>query len=77
VASNLVKGTSGAVCSAIFFGNWQELLIGMWSAIDILVDPYTGGTAGTVRVIAYLSADINARHPESFCEIVDALTTRN
>ena len=75
VASNLVKGTSGAVCSAIFFGNWEEMLLGFWSDVDVLVDPYTGGTSGTVRVITYLTADIQVRHPESFAAIKDVLTT--
>ena len=75
VASNLVKGTSGAVCSAIFFGNWRDLLIGMWSGLDLLVDPYTGSTAGTVRVVALQDVDVAVRHPESFAAMLDALTT--
>jgi len=75
VASNLVKGTSGSVCSAIFFGNWRDLLIGMWSGLDLLVDPYTGSTAGTVRVVALQDVDIAVRHPESFAAMLDALTT--
>ena len=29
VPSNLVKGSSGAVCSAIIFGNFADLMIGM------------------------------------------------
>lgn len=74
VPSNLVKGTSGAVASAILFGNFVDLLIGMWGGLDVLVDPYTGGTAGTVRVIALQSVDVSVRHPESFAAMLDALT---
>ena len=74
VSSTLVKGTSGSVCSAIFFGNWRDLLIGMWSGLDLLVDPYTGSTAGTVRVVALQDVDVAARHPESFAAMLDALT---
>ena len=74
VASNLVKGASGAVCSAIFFGNWKDLLIGMWSGVDLLVDPYTASTTGTVRVVAMQDVDIAVRHPESFAAMLDALT---
>ncbi|MGH9895035.1 MAG: phage major capsid protein, partial [bacterium] len=37
--SNLTKGTSSGICSAILFGNFADLLIGMWGALDILVDP--------------------------------------
>lgn len=52
--------------SAIIFGNWADLLVGMWGALDILVDPYTGGTAGTVRVIALQDVDVAVRHAQSF-----------
>jgi HK97 family phage major capsid protein len=74
VPSNLVKGASGAVCSGIFFGNWADLIIGQWSGIDLLVDPYTGGIAGTVRVIAFIDVDVAIRHGESFSYVADALT---
>jgi HK97 family phage major capsid protein len=74
VSSTLVKGTSGSTCSAIFFGNWRDLLIGMWSGLDLLVDPYTGSTAGTVRVVALQDVDVAVRHPESFAAMLDALT---
>lgn len=75
VSSALTKGSSSGVCSAIFFGNWTDLFIGMWGTLDLLVDPYTGGTAGTVRVIALQDTDIAVRHPESFAAMLDALTT--
>ena len=75
VSSTLTKGSSSGVCSAIFFGNWADLFIGMWGGLDILVDPYTGSTAGTVRVVALQDVDIAVRHPESFAAMLDALTT--
>ena len=75
VPSNLVKNASGAVCSAIVFGNWSDLVIGQWGALDILVDPYTGGTAGTVRVRVLQDVDTVVRHAESFAGILDALTS--
>jgi HK97 family phage major capsid protein len=40
VPSNLVKGGSGAVCSALIFANWADLLLGYWSAFDLLANPY-------------------------------------
>ena len=75
VASNLTKGTASGICSALFFGNWRDLIFGMWGAIDLLVDPFTGGTAGTVRVIALDDIDVAVRHPESFALSLDVLTT--
>lgn len=75
VSSTLTKGTSSGVCSAIFFGNWADLLIGMWSGVDLMVDPYQGATSGTVRVVALQDVDVAIRHPESFAAMLDALTT--
>lgn len=74
VASDLTKGTSSGVCSAIFFGNWADLIIGMWGVLDILVDPYTGGTAGTLRIIELQDVDVAVRHAQSFSAMLDALT---
>ena len=73
VPSNLTKGSSSGICSAILFGNWADLIIGMWGGLDLLVDPYTGSTAGTVRVVALQDVDIAVRHPESFAAMKDAL----
>jgi HK97 family phage major capsid protein/HK97 family phage prohead protease len=75
VPSNLVKGTSGSVCSAIVFGNFADLVIGMWGSLDLMVDPYTGSTAGTVRVVALQDVDVQLRNVVSFATMVDALTT--
>jgi len=74
VPSNLTKGTSSGVCSAVAFGNWADLIIGMWGTLDLMVDPYTGSTSGTVRVVALQDVDVAVRHAESFAAMVDALT---
>lgn len=75
VPANLTKGTASGICSAILFGDWSSLIWGMWGGLDVLVDPYTGGTAGTVRVVTLQDLDFNVRHPESFAAMLDALTT--
>lgn len=74
VPSNLTKGTASGVASALIFGNFADLLIGLWGATDIQVDPYTGGAAGTVRVRVLQDCDIALRNVESFATMVDALT---
>ena len=74
VPSNLTKGTSSGVASALISGNWNDLLIGQWGTLDLMVDPYTGSTSGTVRVVALQDVDIAVRHAESFSAMKDALT---
>jgi HK97 family phage major capsid protein/HK97 family phage prohead protease len=72
--SNLVKGTSGAVASAIIFGNFADLMIGMWGTTDLIRDPYTASSSGGVRIVALQDVDVNVRNVESFATMVDALT---
>jgi len=74
VPNNLDKGTSTGVCSALIFGNWSDLIIGMWGGLDINVDTSTGSTSGTVRVVALQDVDIAVRHAQSFSAMLDALT---
>jgi len=74
VPSNLTKGTSVGVCSSIIYGNFSDLVVGLWGGLDLLVDPYTGGTSGTVRVIAHQDVDVAVRNAESFSAMLDALT---
>jgi HK97 family phage major capsid protein len=64
IAHNLTKG-SGTALSLVFFGNWADVVLARWSGLDVLVDPYTGGTAGTVRIIAFSDVDVGVRHPAS------------
>jgi len=75
IPSDLVKGTSGAVCSAIAYGNWADLLVGMWGGLDVILDPYSGATAGTKRVVALQDVDVAVRRVASFATMKDALTT--
>jgi len=74
VPSTLTKGSSSA-CSGIIFGDFSQVLIGYFGAgIDVLVDPYTGGNAGTVRCSALVDVDVNLRHGAAMSVIADATT---
>jgi len=74
VPSDLTKGSSSGVCSAAIFGDWSSMVIATWSEVDVIVDPYSGSTSGTVRVVALQNVDIQLRHPESFVRVLDFLT---
>lgn len=73
VPGNLTKGT-GTDLSAILFGNWADLVMGLWGGLDLLVDPFTGASSGKVRVVAFQSVDFALRHAESFAAMKDAIT---
>lgn len=74
VPSDLTKGTTSNTCSAVIFGNFADVLIGMWNSPDVLVDPYTGSSAGTIRISVFQEVDVKLRHAESFSAIKDVTT---
>jgi HK97 family phage major capsid protein/HK97 family phage prohead protease len=57
----------------LWFGNFADLIIGYFSGLDIMVDPYSNSTSGTVRVVAMQDVDIAVRHPDSFSRGADTL----
>jgi HK97 family phage major capsid protein len=73
VSDTLTKGTSTAKCSAIFYGNWADILIGMWGSLDLLVNPFILDTTGQIRLTAFQDVDVAVRHAESFSAMLDAL----
>ena len=72
VPFNGIKGT-GTALSSLIYGNWSDMLIGVWSELDLLVNPFesTAYSKGSVQVRAMMSVDIATRHPESFGAITD------
>ena len=51
----------------VFMGVWNQMIIGMWGALDLQVNPYSEDKAGNIRVVTHQSCDVAVRHPESFC----------
>ncbi len=74
ITGNATKG-GGTNLSTMIFGDWSSLTYALWGGLDILVDPYTGSNAGTVRVVALQDVDVNVRHGESFSAVKDIDTT--
>lgn len=75
VPSTLTKGSSGAVCSAAIFGDFSNMVIGQFGGIDIIVDPYTQATTGTVRIVIDQFADMAILNPKTFAACQDFTTT--
>ena len=75
VPSNLTKGNSGAVCSAIIYGSFRTVVIGLWSGIDIIVNPYANDKSGGIRITALQDYDLAFRYQQAFAIMNDALTT--
>ena len=73
VPSNLTKGT-GTGLSAMIFGNWQDLYIGQWGGLDVVVDPYSLKKSAQVETTINAWHNVMALRDESFAAIKDITT---
>lgn len=72
VPNNLTKGTAANKCSAIAFGAWEEMLIALFTGLDLFIDPFS--SQPHVNVTVAQDYDVNLAHAEAFAIIVDALS---
>jgi HK97 family phage major capsid protein len=73
VASGVTVG-SAASCSSIAFGNWNDMIIGVWgTGLDVTVDEITLGTTGGITFRAFQDVDMKVRHASSFAICEDAV----
>lgn len=65
VPGNLGTGTDE---DALIYGEWASLVLGYWSGIDLIVNPYHADVAskGGALIHAFLDCDVAVRHPEGF-----------
>lgn len=70
VPSDLTKGTATG-CSAMIFGNFEDLWIGEWGGMDLIVDQYTLAASGQVRLVMNCWNDVKVVEPKSFAAIKD------
>lgn len=58
----------------ILFGNWSDIIIGFFGALEVIVDPYALKKQGIVEVTSYQMNDTIVRHGQSFCKATGATT---
>ena len=59
--------TNQVATGDVFFGNWADMLIGLWGGLEIIADPYTKSQQGGVIISAFQDMDIAIRRVQSFC----------
>lgn len=68
-----MKNASGAICHAVIFGSWNQLLIAEWGVIEVVVDPYAKKRQGMIECTSFQMVDVLVRQPAAFSKIVDAI----
>lgn len=61
-----VLNTSHVADKNFIYGDWSNLAIGQWGAIDLTVDPYTKAAQGQVRLVINAYFDAKVLRPEAF-----------
>ena len=75
IKSNLTKGSATSVCSAIFFGNANDFVIGYWGGVELeMVRDKTNAITGLHTLVASTYYDGGVLRPKSFAAMLDALT---
>jgi len=69
---NTVNGYRAEVTNQIadgdyFFGNFADLIVGLWGGLDLTVDPYSLSKSGGTRIVVFQDVDFVLRRLESFC----------
>lgn len=73
IASNQVSAVLGGGSEhGLIFGNWADAMIGMWGALELVVDPYAKKKQGMIEVTSFQLCDVALRHVGSFCKATGA-----
>ncbi len=74
VPSDLDPGDGGSDASAMIFGDFSQLMVGLFSAPSIIVDPYSGSKSGDVQISVMQEVDVALRNAISFAK-TDEIST--
>ncbi|HHF0608847.1 TPA: phage major capsid protein [Pseudomonas aeruginosa] len=71
-----LAATKQVPADTLILGDWSQVLLGVWSELDILVNPYAepAYSRGGVQVRAMATVDVAIRHPEGFVIVKNALS---
>jgi HK97 family phage major capsid protein len=66
MATTLMPTLAAGAAHPIIFGDWNQLTVGYWGAVSIIVDPYTQAASGKVRLIIEGYSDVAITNEKAF-----------
>jgi len=74
VPSDLDPGDGGSDASAILFGDFSQLMVALFGAPSVIVDPFTNSKSGDVVISIMQEVDVGVRNTASFCKADEVST---
>lgn len=68
-SNNVPQKAGSPATGRLIAGDWSQAMLGVWSEIDLLVNPFEGDAfkRGGVLIRAMTTVDVALRHPAAFC----------
>lgn len=63
---------TGGTSHGLVFGNWADMLIALFGALEFVIDPFTKKKKGIIEITTVQFADVLIRHGESFSKGTNA-----
>jgi hypothetical protein len=58
--------TNQVAANTLLFGDFSQMITGLWGGLDIMIDPYEKADSGGIVIRAFQSIDIGVRYAEAF-----------
>jgi hypothetical protein len=63
----LTLAATGGTEHGVLFGNWADLIFGLFGTMELIGDPITLAAQGMIKLTSFQMGDVMLRHPASFC----------
>jgi len=67
-------GANGDALRFLYYGDWSDMFYANWGGLDVTVDPFSGISAGTVKIVVDTFFDAKVRRSGSLGSMVFAQT---
>ena len=79
VSSSLVPvlDASGTAVYPLIYGDFSQMTIGQWGAINVSINPYSADLSNSVRLVLNTHADMQIANPKAFAKnalLTDAIS---
>lgn len=68
VSTSLMPALNAGVNFPLVYGDWSQMTIGQWGAINIKVNPYSADLSDSVRLTLNTHADMQIANPKAFAK---------